>query len=318
MAISDIIYYLLYCVIFVTAQQSRFANGPFKPIFASQLGDDDPRFSMRTSMSNTKLPPTPVLMNAVELSARYAEMDYLGRAPLRRGIVLPQFPQIEIAVLPAPPATTVEVRIIVCAIYSVIVEMIYGNKFYESEVEVSWENRVKAHLYFTLPLDAVLGSSDQIDDVESSVPANTDVAHQMTNNTTQPLDTTFDWKAIYKPDGLNLRPNDVFMLALGAIKVIAPKSMTERVPGPFHVGSEVVDANLQVWLHNRRIPRPTPPFFRFTHVLEAVRRIPGWELERRRFAEFFSSVEVNGQPVGLILMEKGAFQPENGGDLSIS
>ena len=55
-------------------------------------------------------------------------------------------------------------------------------------------------------------------------------------------------------------------------------------------------------------------------MLEAVRRIPGWQLARRRFAEFFCSVEVGGRSVGVILMEKGPFDPrrEEGEDFSSS
>ncbi|KAL8764864.1 MAG: hypothetical protein Q9209_007848 [Squamulea sp. 1 TL-2023] len=317
MAILNIIYYLLFSLDIVTTQQPRFANGPYVPMHKPQLGDDDARFSMHVSMSDTKLPPTPVLMNAVELCARYTEMNFLGRAPLRRGIVLPRFPQIEIAVLPAPPARSVEVRLLVYAIYSIIVDMIYDHSFYECEAEVSWENSVKAHVYFTLPVDHVPSSNGQIRNIEPSMPANAAIAQQSTD-ITEPLTSSFEWQATYKPGGLNISPNDVFMLAFGAMKVIAPNPITDKVPGAFHVSSDFVDANLQVWLQNRRIPRPTPPFLRFTHVLEAVRRIPGWELERRRFAEFFCSVESNGRPLGLIMMEKGAFQPGNGGNLSTS
>ncbi|KAL8948288.1 MAG: hypothetical protein Q9222_005509 [Ikaeria aurantiellina] len=250
-------------------------------------------------MSDTKLPPTAVLMNAVELSARYAEMDFLSRVPQRQGTVLATFPQIEIAVVPAPHARSVEVRLLIYTIYSLMIDMIFGKNFNESEVEVLWEGVVKAYVYFTLPLDTGSSVSDKGQELNVSV--------VNTNRTQDDGNPLFDWKPIYKPNGVNLPPNDIFLLVLGAIKTIAPFSVNEKVPWPFHIGSDLVDANLQVYFENRRQPRPTPPFFRYGHALEAVRRIPGWQLLRRRFAEFFCEIDVSRRPVGVILVEKGPF-----------
>ncbi|KAL8711952.1 MAG: hypothetical protein Q9220_003648 [cf. Caloplaca sp. 1 TL-2023] len=272
-------------------------NGSLVDLPIPRLGDaDDPRFSMKLSTGETRLPVTPVLMNAVELSARYAEMDYLSRVPQRHGIVLPDFPQVEIAVVPAAPAQSVEVRLLMYSIYGTIIAMIYGKKFYETEVEVSWEGKLKAYLYFTLPLDTGVNTGPDLQN--SPLEA---------NGTEDAINALFDWTPIYKPQGVNLPPNDVFLLALGAIKTIAPFSINEQIPWPFHVGSELVDANMQVYFENRRQRRPTPPYFRYSHALEAARRIPGWQLTRRRFAEFFCQIYASQKPVGVVLIEKGPF-----------
>ncbi|KAI4184956.1 MAG: hypothetical protein L6R41_004412 [Letrouitia leprolyta] len=294
---------------------------PSKDIHQSLGLQDDPRFSTDITMSETKLPPTPVLMSAVELSARYAEMNYLGGVPRRQGIVLPQFPQVEIAVIPAAPARTVEVRLIILAIYDTILDMIYGKRFNESEVEVKWENQVKAYMYITPPLDDERRASGNFTNIEITNSSEKEIPPPLqadTNDTPNPI---FDWKPIYKPAGANLFPNDVFLLALGAIKVVAPNSATEQVTGPFHVGSDLVDANLQVYTQDRRLARP--PYLRYGQVLEAVRRIPGWQLERRRFAEFFCSIEVSRKSIGVVLLEKGQYEPHGvmgaaGGNVSIS
>lgn len=281
--------------------------------------DDDPRFSMRVIMSDTTLPPTPLLMNAVELSARYAEMDYLGRTTQRSGIVLPQFPQVEIAVLPAPHSRSIEVRLIIYTIYATMLEMIFFKRFNECEVEINWEGRIKGYLYFTPPGNAAFRPSLQPQNPNASTPNRTPhLPNQQLNSTPQPDNANFAWAPIYKPNGENIAPNDVFLLALGAIKVVAPFPTTEKVPGPFHIGSEGVNANLQIIMQHGRMPRPVPPFFRYSHVLEAVRRIPGWQLARRRFAEFFCSVEVGGRSVGVLLMEKGPFDPRREEEGSLS
>ncbi|KAI4275305.1 MAG: hypothetical protein LQ337_003331 [Flavoplaca oasis] len=279
------------------------------------MAEDDPRFSMRTEISDTKLPATPVLMCAIELAARYAEMDYLGRTSQRHGIVLPQYPQIEIAVIPVPPARTIEVRLVIYTIYGTILEMMFGDGFYETEVEVLWNRQIRAHVYFTLPMDESPNPKNLTEqDVITAVTNASNLTQIRADVTNPPLNTVFEWRPIYKPGGQNLPPFDIFLLCLGAIKVVAPFPITAKLPDPVHINSELVDANLQVWPGQRpgSRARTAPPFFRYGHMLEAVRRIPGWELARRRFAEFFCGIEANGVPVGVVLLEKGPYIPDLG------
>ncbi len=320
MIVQILIFCLLTTIVVAANEVPSFLNGPFKPFSKPHLvEDDDQRFRARTIMSGTQLPATPVLMNAVELAARYGEMDFLSTVHQRQGIVLPGFPQVEIAVLPAPPATRIEVRVIIYTLYAVILDMILGQRFNECEVEVFWDDQVKAYVYFTGPADDSLSARDHIKRRASSPSSNnTTVAQELTNTTAPLSDALFDWRPMYKPDAKNVRVYDVFLLALGAIKVVAPIPGSEKVLGAFHVGSSVVDANLQVFLHNRRVPRPSPPFFRYSDVLDAVRRIPGWQLANHRFAEMFCSIEVARRPVGSIMMDKGKFIPPLGGNVSTS
>ena len=278
------------------------------------MAQDDPRFSMRTEISNTKLPATPVLMCAIELAARYAEMDFLGQTPQRHGIVLPQYPQIEIAVIPVPPARTIEVRLVIYTIYGIILEMMFGNGFYETEVEILWNGQIKAHVYFTLPMNGFPNPKNLTEqDVVYPLTNASDLPKRRTGITSPALNTVFAWQPIYKPNGQNLPPFDIFLLCLGAIKVVAPFPITARLPDPVHIESQLVNANLQVWPGQRpgSRARTSPPFFRYGHMLEAVRRIPGWELARRRFAEFFCGVDASGVPVGVVLLEKGPYIPDS-------
>ncbi|KAL8799891.1 MAG: hypothetical protein Q9182_005548 [Xanthomendoza sp. 2 TL-2023] len=273
--------------------------------------EDDPRFSMETTVSDTKLSPTAVYMNTVELAAQYAQMDYSGRVPQRRGVVLPQYPQIEIAVIPAPPARSVEIRLILYTLYETILDMVYTNGFNETEVEVKWNNQVKAYIYFTPPLDQSSGANDPILDHVLQLPANAAMLPKTNGTTALSPNTAFDWKPVYKPDGNILRVETVFLLSLAAIKSLAPYAGTEKVAGPFHIDSGTVSANIQVYPQDRRNPRPAPPFLRYMHVIEALRRLPGWQLERRRFGEFFCSIQVTRRDVGVLLMMKGPFVPQS-------
>ncbi|KAL9584220.1 MAG: hypothetical protein Q9212_002249 [Teloschistes hypoglaucus] len=279
--------------------------------------NEDDRFSVHIEWSETKLPPTPLLMNAVELSAQYAELDFLTRTARRSGVVLQNFPQIEIAVLPAPPARSIEARLVLWAIYAAVIDMVYTSKFVECEVEVGWQGLVKAHVYFTLPLDDRVRAKYRIPKLDASKPDNETAPEENSDGLNQTVNTVFNWHPIYKPNGHNLLPKDVFVLALGAIKVIAPHRITDQVPGPIDIVSDRVDAHIQIHLDRTHSARPVPPFFRFGHALEAARRIPGWQLGKHKFAEFFASIEINRRPVAIILMEKGAHPPGPGeGDLT--
>ncbi|KAL8988924.1 MAG: hypothetical protein Q9169_008476 [Polycauliona sp. 2 TL-2023] len=292
--------------------------------------EDDPRFSMRSEVSSTKLPPTAVLMCAIELAARYAEKDYLGPTTRRQGIVLPQYPQVEIAVIPVPPARTIQVRLVMYAIYGIVLDMMFGDGFYETEVEILWDDEVKAHMYFTLPLDKSSLRQDgnpsrnlftwaMSMNNASIIPEEETSVSTTTTTDPPPLGTIFDWRPVYKPNGENMPLFGIFLLCLGAIKTVARFPITARIPEPVHIGSELVSANLQIWPEVRA--RATPPYFRYGHVLEAARRIPGWQLERRRFAEFFCGIEANGVPLGVIVLEKGRFDPGLGeidGDVTTS
>ncbi|KAL8721865.1 MAG: hypothetical protein Q9225_001543 [Loekoesia sp. 1 TL-2023] len=280
----------------------------------SLVDADEERFSMRVAYVDSVLPATPVFMNAIELAARYAELDYMGRTRQRHGIVLPQFPQVEIAILPAPPAKSIQIRLVIWAIYGAVLDMVFNNRFKENEITILWDGQEVGQLYFTRPLDESLRDNNNTHPLIPPLLENVDDMSEPSDTTPNPLEThigRFDWHPGFKQDAKTIPTPDIFLLALGTIKSIAKKSMTDKVEGPFHVSSRVVDANLQAYLRNRRVPRPSPPFFMFAHILEATRRFPGWMLQQRRFAEFGCSVEVSTRAVGAILVEKGPFvEPE--------
>ncbi|KAI4148730.1 MAG: hypothetical protein L6R39_002715 [Caloplaca ligustica] len=278
----------------------------------TDLKNDEGRFSIAENFGETDLPVTPLLMNAVELTAHYAAKDFRSSARQRHGIVLPQYPQLEIAIIPAAPATSIEVRQVVWALYAIAMDMVVRKIFKECEATIFWDDKVVGHVYFTEPIDATSSGNHSSFDAHRARLAGMTHATPPSNTTLQALDADadqFGWKPYYRPNAKNLLPTDVFALALGTIKVIAPFAGSDRVPGPLQIGSDHINANLQVYLRQRRVPRQVPPFFLYTHVLEAVRRLPGWMLDHRRFAEAFCPIEVATKPVGAIVVEKGSFIP---------
>ena len=322
--LADLLWYPILLMLWMFITSSNSTSRPFmiqslsnSSFPSNYLGDwNDPRFVMHAEYGATDLPVTPIFMNAVELMAQFAGLDFTARIRRRRGVVLPAYPQVEIAVIPAPPATTVEVRLIIWGIYGIVLDMVQKNKFREYEAEVFWIDQFMAYIYFTKPMDTLLNInnvsqiSDQLDIPNiTSVTATTSM-DSIPNNTNIAADTDhFDWNPSFKPAGKNLFPKDIFLLTMGVIRTIAPNAATEMVDGAFFVSSEIVDVNMQVYLHRRRAPRTQPPFLQYGHVVEAARRIPGWMLEQKRWAEFFCAIDISHRPVGNLVVGKGPYTP---------
>ena len=281
----------------------------------------DPRFSLRGEYGETSLPLTPCLMNVVELLAHYAEFDWVKKVRRRHGVVLPGYPQVEIALLPAAPATTIEVRLIVWGLWVAIRNMISRNSFYEAEFEIYWEQQVVAFLYITKPMDVqqissssngTLGSSDEpltplpsLNGTVSASPSSTEQSPNASN------DDHFGWGPMFMPTAQKLTVYEVFLTVMAGIKNAAPHPAYAKVPGPYASAAIDIDANVQFYLHKRRQPRTRPPYFQFVHVIKALRLVPGYMLERGRFAELFFAVEVNGLQVAEGYLEKGHYTPPN-------
>jgi len=316
---------LRFCQLFAVVLRSYFTAGSIlaaespslmlqDPSNSSSLNLDvrvqvDPHFSAEDFYGEIDLPLSAVFMNAVELMAQYAEMDFGSRTRQRHGVVLPRFPQVEIAVIPASPATTIETRFVVWGLYDTVIDMVYRKKFKEIEIALKWSGQVVAHLYFTKPLDENMHTGNLTVPIWQNQTSFSDASNVTFNADIEDIGR-FDWRPYFKPNGNNLVPKSVFVLAMGALRAIAEHATSEKVDSPLHIGSEIVDANMQVYFWHRRSPRTRAPFFLYGHVLEVVRRTPGWMLERERFAEFFCEIGLNARPLGLVLMEKGQFNPQ--------
>ena len=279
----------------------------------------DPRFGMKVIYGETNIPHTACLMNVVELLAQYAELDFLGRVRQRHGIVLPEYPQVEIAVLPAAPATSVEVRFVVWAIWVGIREIINKHKFHEAEFEVLWEDETVAYISLTKPMNIqitgsnrTLGTNESLTLLSSPNEAtsdNLDTSNSTENSSDALTEGQFTWRPFFTHEAKTLTVIEVFLTVMAGLKNAAPHPASEKVPGPFSSAAVDVFANVQFYLHKRRNPRTKPPFFQYIHIIKALRLIPGYMLDKKRFSELFFLMEVSGLPVGEGYLEKGHFVP---------
>ncbi|CAD6592679.1 MAG: hypothetical protein ASARMPREDX12_006349 [Alectoria sarmentosa] len=258
-------------------------------------------------------------MNVVELLAQYAELDWLSRVRLRHGVVLPAYPQVEIAILPAAPATSVEVRLIIWGIWVGIRDIIIRNNFHEAEFEVFWDREVVAFIYFTKPTNLPATSSNWTPDSDEILtllsPLNDttggilEVSGSTRNSSDALNEGQFDWHPLFPPSSRKLTVVEVFLTVMAGLKNAAPHPASDKIPGPYASAAVDIYANVQFYLHKRRIPRLKPPFFQYIHVIKALRLVPGYMLEKKRFSEMFFSLDVSGVPVGEGYIEKGHYVP---------
>lgn len=297
----------------------------------------DPRFGLNAYFGETDIPVTAFLMIAVDLLAQYAQLEWLSKVGQRSGVVLPAYPQIEVAVIPANLAPSIEVRLVVWAIWVGAQNIIFENQFHEVEFQIEWENKIVGYLYVTKPMDlfrlpggndnatlAPAAAAGPLTLLSSSGPnGTTDVGlFDASNGTAQTspaaaLDEgSFLWKPYFLPEGRTLTIFEVFLTAMAGIKSAAPHGALDKVLGPYASAAINVNANVQFYIHKRRQPRPRPPFFQYIHVIKSLRLLPGYMLQKRKFSELYFGIEVDGLQVGEGYMEKGqhvppAFIPED-------
>ena len=293
-------------------------NSPLVNTTALESGID-PRFGFTVHYGETDLPKTPCLMNVVELLAQYAEREYLSNVGPRSGVVLPEYPQVEFAVIPASPATSIEVRKVIWGIWVAIRDMISSNSFHEAEMEILWELRVVAYIYITLPMDLKTASQNGnlgTDEPLTLLPGSnittrgsTDISNTAEHSPDVLSEGNFSWLPIFGPTAKTLTIFEVFLTVMAGIKNAAPHTASEKVPGPYASAAMDVYANVQFYIHKRRSPRPRPPYFQYIHIIKALRLVPGYMLRSKRFSELFFTMEVDGTPVGEGYLEKGHYMP---------
>ena len=282
----------------------------------------DQRFGIKAVYTDSDIPKTPCLMNVVELLAQYAELDWLSTVKQRHGVVLPEYPQVEIAVLPAAPATSIEVRVVVWGIWAAIRDIMEKNKFFEVEFEILWDGEVVAYIYFTKPMDrptpassnGTLGTAGEPVTLLalSNTTGDDDILDTPTSTANPPNLTTrgvFEWTPFFTPTAKTLTPVEVFLTVLAGLKNAAPPAASDKVPGPYASAAVGVFANVQFYIHKRRSPRPRPPFFQYIHVITALRRVPAYMLQQARFAELVFVIKVDEVVVGEGYLEKGHYVP---------
>ena len=297
---------------------TTFENAQLLNITLSS-SDIDPRFGIVANYAETDIPITPLLMNIVELLASYAELGWLSSVRVRSGVVLPSYPQIEFAVIPSAPATSVEVRIVVWGIWVGIRDMVSRSIFREVEFDLYWDETVVAHMYFTRPMGlgpsssnetlGTAGSSTLSPTSNGTLSVMLDISNSTTNLSETLNEGRFSWEPTFPSRAKTLTIFEVFLTVIAGLKNAAPHPALDKIPGAYASAAVNVDASLSIFIHKRTTPRPRPPYFQYIHVIKAMKLIPAYMLAQGRFAELYFVMKVNGLPVGDGYLRSGAIPP---------
>ena len=278
----------------------------------------DPRFGFKADYAETDLPRTPLLMNVVELLAQYAQLGWLSQVKPRHGVVLSEYPQVEIAVLPAAPAKSVEVRLVIWGIWTAIRDIIDKKEFHEAEFEILWEREVVTYIYFSLPQDGQSNRSFGTDESLTLLPGPNKTVGSILDNSRSSqaspdalADGNFGWRPVFGPTAKTLTVVEVFLTVMAGLKNAAPHAALDKVTGPYASAATDVYANVQFYIHKRTSPRIKPPFFQYIHVIKSLRLVPAYMLRMGKFSEMFFGIEVDGIMVGEGYLEKGHYIPSS-------
>lgn len=259
----------------------------------------DSRFSIRAGYSHARLQPTAVLMNAVNVAARLAVLDFNQRfivdiAPLQR------YPDVKIDFVPVPPMIAVETKILVWGLYGGINDIVGRKQFREVEFDLLWNGKVVAWLRFEKAVidmveepaggkqptikPQVLQTSIQNDTMPPRLQTDTGL-------TTNP--TPFAFSAQYTPYSKPLSIFQVFMSVFSALVQIAPLAATSDVK---ELAYEAQDFNSRIVVFKK--DRKVRQIFEYRWLVEGLKRIPEFMFESARFAELEWEIVVNGKEVG--------------------
>ena len=266
----------------------------------------DSRFSIRAGYSSVRLPPTSTLMNAVDVAANLATLDFDKQFEVHF-LPLPKYTDVQIEFEAVPPAKYVDAKILVWGLYGGINDIVGRKQFREVEFDLLWSGKVVAWLRFekverkTLSegIAATENGTSSILEPEMSqnkgmngFSATSDLSGISKNLAAGP-NPAFGFAAQFTPYAKPLSIFQVFMSVLAALVQVAVFRVTTIVKPLVY---EALDYNSQIAVLRRE--RKAPPFFEYRWLIEGLKRIPEFMLAQGRFAELGWKVMVGGKELG--------------------
>ena len=259
----------------------------------------DSRFSIRAGYLNTRLQPTAVLMNAVNVAADLAVLDFNNRfivdiAPLQK------YPDVKIDFVPVPPMIAIETKILVWGLYGGINDIVGRKQFKEVEFDLLWNGKVVAWLRFEKAVNNMVGETAErkkptIDPhfLQTSKQNDTMPPRLQTDIGLTANPTPFAFTAQYTPYSKPLSIFQVFMSVFSALVQVAPLAANSDVKALVY---EAQDFNSRIVVF--RTEGKAWQVFEYRWLIEGLKRIPEFMLESAKFAEIGWEIKVNGKEVG--------------------
>lgn len=253
----------------------------------------DPRFNVDDYYNKVPLDRDSCLMVAVNEMANLALLPWNSRTRGYRSATLPRYPHVYMEITPQAPAVDIETRFLIWGINIAMYNIIHEELFLESSFELSFSTRAVGWIRFRHQKPSIL-----------TLPPHQDLPE--VSNLTTALGA--DQFAAYIAKLLKAKELDklsVFITIYDAFKAVAPLPSTAIFSA---TSLEVKPLGLDVKAtfsstDDPRLPREVPPFLEWQWIVETLRRIPEWMLERKAFQEVGVDITVDGFVVGVAKVE---------------
>ncbi|KAI4114506.1 MAG: hypothetical protein LQ345_004723 [Seirophora villosa] len=232
----------------------------------------------------------PLLLNAVNALYILALRIPTGVSPATR-FHLPRYPDLDIDLLPTRRSRVVMNEAALLCVYHGIEDMVRRQDFRLATFKCYWDN-VSVTKVNIISVHGTVGDEA----AEPSVP-------DSTANLTVPSVGEFTPRFAYFPSGLDLDMQTVFITVMHALVCFGRKVNDARVGHLYTDPGPEWDASLLMPM-NEPPPRH-PPFLVVEWVIKALRQVPAFMLQNRRFAELGITFDVDRVNLGTAILQKG-------------
>jgi len=279
--------------LFLLQQLASPTNNTSIPSLAALNRIEDPHFSIAIASGHTNLNRLSLLSNVVESLATIAQRDYNARVSSFHG----HEPAIDVTidVTPAGIAADFSNQVAVKCIYWGMVYIMAERHFKDAEIDCKWDNLVVAQVQFQ-----GLQTTTRIETLNTTTDSNP------VNATTTPL-SAVEPVFMFTRDAKTLTVWEVYISVMAALMHVARLPSTDVVEA-FTSQATAPSSPVYYDVHMLFIGesiRTRPPYYEYSHIIEALRQLPGWLRRQGRFAETSFGVVVDGIHVGTGLLSKG-------------
>ncbi|CAF9912090.1 MAG: hypothetical protein ALECFALPRED_007867 [Alectoria fallacina] len=238
-------------------------------------------------------------MVAIKVMVDRALHDWNSRVAFFRSRWLRKYPHVDISMQPEPPAPDIDQKVLIWGLDAAQCDIIIRAEFVEAYFDLFWSNVKVATMHFRSrppylapPLTLGAGLSNQTfvprgnATDAATISAYGDAAHFVI----LPLD-----------DPSPLDRMSVFTIIMSALRYVAVRSATAIGADSFQVGP-MPGRNVKVEVtgqHRPDLPRTGPRYLEYRYVVEALRAVPEWMLDRDGFEDVFVGIYVRNVLVGV-------------------
>ena len=259
----------------------------------------DPRFRIEALWDQPKLRTISCLMNAVNVLAVLAQLDFLSKVMGIHRITIDNYLDVEIGFQPVSPAIDIEVRFLVWGLYAGIDRMVTQSRWNDAEFDLIWEERHIAWIRFE--------RGQRLVEAENRLAilgqASTNALNETANTNATSSNGVVKIIIIYFNDGETIPLETLFMIVMAALHYLAEFSASDIVQ-PFDSSADGFDGIIRFFPGEP--PKPSPQTFDYRAAIKAISQIPTSMLEHQKFAESAIVIKMDGVVVATGLIEKKA------------